>query len=281
MKATSPLFSVCTNIWCKHIHVAQQLCIYVNHSHHTPANGNKQKKEPGCIHPVSQRAAADSPSRQPREGRGRVARPGAAPLDSAPFELLVIKKTTMTHHDADSPSTEAANSRCFPVTVQLQVNAQVILGGGSLSCGRRSIRAGEGRCLCGHQAQLLLPPTLLLPRCDVIRDLMQNSGRGTRVLYCPNPPPLSLLSFLPYYHVDFLTTIKQLSTLFKQIRVVSTHMPLSLLLVEEVACSDQTDKHTIKVTLLHFKRDVCKDNEDHKVLKVTTIMPGDHSSIYL
>lgn len=79
--------------------------------------------------------------------RGEGACPTAAPQN----------KRTDSASTGPAPSDEAAG-RCA-VTVLPRVKAQDFLGGVSLCCSMRSIRAAESCFLCGHKAELLPLPS--------------------------------------------------------------------------------------------------------------------------
>lgn len=158
MKTTSPLLSAswCTvnTLWW-HNSFTFTCCLHTTRH----ANGNF-KKTAASRHPASQRAAAGlqaaSGFTQPATGGAEAAGGGGVSRAAAPPPARQNKRTDSAPL-TPPPSDEAAGRRA--VTVPPGVKAQDFLGGVSLCCSMRSIRAAESCFLCGHKAELLPLPS--------------------------------------------------------------------------------------------------------------------------
>lgn len=135
---------------------------------------------------------------------------GPARCGSAQLGLLQLLSQQRRPWCWPRPSSRAACSGVFffSVTVKPRANAQDFLGGVSLCCGMRSIRAGEGCCLCRHKAPPTPPPPAATLWCCQWCNV-ELKGRWVRILLPKTKaPPSPCLS-----QVYFKNLLLQLSTL--------------------------------------------------------------------
>lgn len=156
------LLSVCTNMSCKH---TDDITASRAHVSFTP-EACKRKISEADIEPVIRPLLAAS--RLHTGGhRGSTHRGEGGRVRLGPSQQKRQSGATMT---LTPPPYDAAGSGSGPVTVPPGANAQGFLGGVSVCCGMRSIKAGEGCFLCGPGAALL--PRL--SRSDGVSDVMLN-----------------------------------------------------------------------------------------------------------